>query len=573
MATKNNDSQDTLADLRASLLREESRVEAMMDLGRSLTAVADLDALLSLVVDKVTSLMEADRSTIFLLDREHDEIWSKVAQGEAVREIRLKLGQGISGWVAECGKAVNIKDAYQDARFNPEVDKVSGYRTKSLLCVPLRGKRGNILGVVQSLNKRGGYFTTEDERLLKAISSQVSVAIENAQLVLSILAKNIELLEAQEQLARKVEELDALYSLEQAISSGMHIEEMLQQILRRAVELVGCEAGSIALLTEDSQELTFASAVGTKAEAVKHLRLPRGAGVAGWVARHGKTALVNDPAADERHLQDLEKELDFPVRNILAVPLAVGGEISGAVELLNKRDGMFRSNDEKLATVIAGQALAAIQVGRRREQRDKKSRLSSIGQMLSGVIHDFRTPMTIISGYVQLMAMETGTERRKEQAEIILRQFDFVNDMTRELLAFARGESSLLLHRVHTNQLLKEMEEILKRELEINDIKLIVKDSYQGPLRVDENKLRRLIFNISRNARQAMPNGGEFSILVEDSNESVRFEFSDTGPGIPEEIRNNVFESFVSSGKKDGTGLGLAIVKKIVDEHEGTIET
>jgi signal transduction histidine kinase len=323
---------------------------------------------------------------------------------------------------------------------------------------------------------------------------------------------------------------------------------------------------------EDSEELIFASAVGSKQDAVRKLRLPRGAGVAGWVAEHGQTALVNDPSSDQRHLKSLEKELAFPVKNLLAVPLAVGGELIGAVELLNKKDGPFESDDEKLATLIAGQAAAAVQVGRLREQREKEERLSSIGQMLSGVIHDFRTPMTIISGYVQLMSMEDREAKRKEQAEVILRQFDFVNDMTRELLAFARGDTSLLLHKVFTDRLLKDLEEILKKELDASQVKLKLEDLYAGPIRVDENKLRRLIFNITRNARQAMPSGGEFKIRVKEQAGRVCFHFTDTGPGIPEEIRPRLFEYFTSSGKDEGTGLGLAVVKKIVDEHGGQIE-
>ncbi len=560
------------ADLRAALQREESRVGAMMELGRSLTAVADLDALLSLVVDRVSHLMDADRSTIFLVDREHDEIWSKVAQGDNIEEIRLPLGLGISGWVAKHGRSINIKDAYRDERFNENVDKTTGYKTSSLLCVPLRGKQGEILGVIQSLNKRGGHFTVEDESLLEAICSQVSVAVENAQLVLGLLAKNIELQEAQQQLARKVEELDVLFGMEKEISAATHIDEMLERLLHRAVDLVGCEAGSVVLLSEDSQDLIFASAVGTRAEAVRHLRLRRGSGVAGWVAEHGKSALVNDPAGDERHLKTIEEDLDFPVRNILAVPLGAGGDVLGAFELLNKHAGRFEADDEKLATLIAGQIHSAVLNWQRREEREKEERLSSIGQMLSGVIHDFRTPMTIISGYVQLMASESESKRRGEQSNIILHQFDFINDMIRELLAFARGESSLLLHKVYTDRLLDEMRELLTRELDISGVKLEIEDRYHGVLRVDENKLRRLLVNITRNARQAMPDGGMFKILVEEAGDNVRFEFCDSGPGIPAEIRDRLFESFVSSGKEDGTGLGLAIVKKIVDEHDGRIE-
>ncbi len=559
-------------ELKSDLERVESQVTAMIEVGRSLTAVHDLDELLRLVVDRVTEIMEADRTTIFLLDRERDEIWSKVAQGEEMREIRMPTGQGIAGWVARTGKQINIKDAYQDKRFNRDVDKVTGYRTRSMLVAPLKGKQGDILGVIQTLNKQGGHFTVEDEKLLEAVGSQISIAIENAQLVLNVLDKNIELVEAQDALARKVEELDVLFRLEKVVSSAIRTDEILTRLLRRAVGMVGCEAGAILLAAEDTGELIFTTAVGGREEEVKHLKLPRGAGVAGWVAEHGESALVHDPANDSRHLIQLEKDLDFPVRDILAVPLILGVSRLGALELLNKHDGEFDENDLKLATLIAGRALVAIQIGQQREQREKADRLASIGQMLSGVIHDFRTPMTIISGYVQLMAMEDGIDTRKQQADVVLKQFDFINDMTKELLAFARGESELLLHKVYTDRLLTDMRELLTRELDGAGVELCIDDQYGGPLRVDEVKLRRLIFNITRNARQAMPDGGKFTIRLVEDGDSVLFEFTDTGTGIPEEIQDRLFQTFVTSGKEGGTGLGLALVKKIVDEHGGRIE-
>ncbi len=555
-----------------STARAERHVQAMIELGRSLTAVHDLDELLRLVVERVTELLEADRTTLFLVDDKRKEIWSKVAQGQSVKEIRMPLGRGVAGWVAQNGKSINLRDAYKDDRFNPEVDRESGYKTCSLICIPLRGKRGDVLGVLQALNKKDGYFSVDDEKMLEAISSQVSVAIENAQLVLSVLDKNLELIEAQEALARRVHEQEILLRLEAEIGSALRAEDILTRLLHQVVDAVGCEAGSVLQVTEETGDLTFAAAVGEKEEAVKHLQLPRGAGVVGWVAEHGSSALINEPERDPRHLKSIGKDLDFPIRNILAVPLSLGGERIGALELLNKKSGGFDSDDEKLAKLIAGRAVTAIQVGRQRQAVELDARLKSIGQALSGVIHDFRTPMTIISGYVQLMAMEGDKEKRSKQAETTLRQFDFMNDMTRELLAFARGESKLLLHKVYTNRLFKDLRELLQRELELSGVELHLDDVFEGVLRVDENKLRRLIFNITRNARQAMPEGGDFTIRVEGQDNGVLFLFTDTGSGIPEEVRPRLFESFVTSGKEGGTGLGLAVVKKIVDEHQGTIK-
>ncbi|HSB82161.1 MAG TPA: HD domain-containing phosphohydrolase [Candidatus Methylomirabilis sp.] len=164
-------------------LRLQTRVEkltALLEVGKAIASERNLDRLLRLILNEVTTVMEAERSSLFLVDRETDELWSKIAQGLEVREIRIKIGMGISGYVAQTGKILNIQDAYGDPRFNPETDRRTGYRTRTTLCAPMLNQRNEVIGVLQVLNKRDGVFTAEDEELLLAISSQAAVAVENA---------------------------------------------------------------------------------------------------------------------------------------------------------------------------------------------------------------------------------------------------------------------------------------------------------------------------------------------------------------------------------------------------------
>lgn len=161
----------------------ESRVEkltALLDVGKAMASERNLDRLLQLILTDVTKVMGADRSSLFLVDKERNELWSKIAQGLEVRELRIRIGMGISGYVAQTGKTVNIQDAYADPRFNQETDLRTGYRTRTILCVPMRNKLDDVIGVLQVLNKLDGVFTREDEELLLALSSQAAVAIENA---------------------------------------------------------------------------------------------------------------------------------------------------------------------------------------------------------------------------------------------------------------------------------------------------------------------------------------------------------------------------------------------------------
>ena len=161
----------------------ESRVEkltGLLEVGKAMASERNLDRLLQLILGEVTKVMGADRSSLFLVDRERNELWSKIAQGLEVREIRVKIGLGIAGYVAQTGKIVNIQDAYADPRFNQATDLRTGYRTRTILCVPMQNHLNEVIGVLQVLNKRDGDFTREDEELLLALSSQAAVAIENA---------------------------------------------------------------------------------------------------------------------------------------------------------------------------------------------------------------------------------------------------------------------------------------------------------------------------------------------------------------------------------------------------------
>src|SRR5918911_1610407 len=138
-----------------STARRLEQLSKLLDATRAMASERDPDALLFEIIRLTTSALEADRSTLFLLDRQRGELWSKIAQGDGITEIRVPLGAGIAGYVAQTGETINLVDAYDDPRFNREVDRRTGYRTRSLLCLPIRDRAGGIAGAVQVLNKLG----------------------------------------------------------------------------------------------------------------------------------------------------------------------------------------------------------------------------------------------------------------------------------------------------------------------------------------------------------------------------------------------------------------------------------
>ncbi len=165
------------------------RLESLMEASKMLNSTLNLDRLLKLILDLVTKNLNADRGTIYLVDNERKELWSKVLKGNELVEIRLPIGMGIAGHVAKTGKTINLKDAWKDKRFFAGFDIRSGYRTRTMLCKALKNRNGKIIGVFQIINKNNGVFTKDDEHFLDAFSDHVSVAVENAQLHEALIEK------------------------------------------------------------------------------------------------------------------------------------------------------------------------------------------------------------------------------------------------------------------------------------------------------------------------------------------------------------------------------------------------
>ncbi|MCS6901013.1 MAG: HAMP domain-containing sensor histidine kinase, partial [Myxococcales bacterium] len=193
--------------------------------------------------------------------------------------------------------------------------------------------------------------------------------------------------------------------------------------------------------------------------------------------------------------------------------------------------------------------------------------------LLSAVMHDLKTPLAVVWGYVQMMSKTSDPATRSDYAERIHKQFEMIRSMQQEVLEFARGERTLWRRKVFLESFLQNLAQPLAAELEGSPIELDVQILDRGVARLDESKITRALNNLIRNALEAMQGQpGTLGLRVGRRGEEVVFSVSDTGPGIPASIRGRLFESFVTSGKKHGTGLGLAIVKQAAEEHGGRVE-
>jgi signal transduction histidine kinase len=572
----------TAAELRAQLDRERGKLRAMQEIAQALGSTLDLEELMALLLARIARIMDADQAILYVVDQDSSQLWARYGQSGRPQEIRLRLGQGLAGWVAKNGRPLNVKDAYQDVRFDAEWDRRTGYRTGSALCVPIKNHHVSTIGVLQVLNKRSGYFTLDDEGMLGALASQVAVSLENSKLFLSVVGKNMELLETKEQLEHKVRELDVLFEIAQVSATAQRLDDVLEGVLARAMHAIDAEAGSILLADEQTGDLRFRCAVGGDPEAVRRLTIGADQGICGWVAANGQPQIVNDVENDPRHSTTIAKEVGYHPRSLLCVPLNLDGPRGprGALELLNKAHGRgsFTEDDLRLAMLIAGHIATAIALAQGREKREQQDRLSTIGQLLSGVVHDLRGPMTVIKGYAKMIENEGDGAQRAAFGEAILRQVEAVNAMTGEILAFARGATSILVSKVYLKPFFAELTEHLQLELEGKNVELELQLYDRGVAWFDQHKIRRAVHNLVRNAGQALGQTGGGRVVLSVARGAAEhpgalvIRCTDNGPGVPDAIRNRVFESFTTHGKPDGSGLGLAIVRKVVADHGGTVE-
>jgi signal transduction histidine kinase len=366
----------------------------------------------------------------------------------------------------------------------------------------------------------------------------------------------------------------------------------------RATSLDELFTGVLSEALRTSDALAGAFALRHHGTAVTHLYVMRhgetkllrtpvraASGFTGVAMAEGEVVFTNDAQSHPANDRALDEILGEPCRACICVPLeGEDGEAMGAIALYNKsltkNDGQgFDEDDRALLLLIAANASTAIQLQLSREAREREERLTTIGRLLSGVIHDLKTPLTVISGYVQLMQHADKRDVREEYAELALKQFDHIGAMQRDVLEFARGEKTVLIRKVYLAKFFGDVREQLQMQLARLGVELVIDLADKGVARFDEGKILRVIHNLARNAAEAMADkGGKFTIKVTrekekgaHGEEGLVLTFSDTGPGIPKDIEHRLFQSFVTSGKKGGTGLGLAITKRIAEEHGGTV--
>ncbi len=321
------------------------RLMLLVEVADTVTCQLSLDHQLPRLIELIVAALDAERASLFLADPETGELFSRIAQGEGVTEIRIRATTGIAGAVFGSGMTEIVVDAYHDARFIQQVDRQTGYRTRNILCAPLRNRLGQTIGVTQVLNKRSGCFTKTDAALLEAINRQAASALEQAQLV--------------EQLDRLRREEEELLAITEAISTELRIDPLLGRIVHAATGLLDAERSTLFIYDAASDELWSRVAEGN---GETQIRIPAKAGIAGAAFTSGEVLNVPNAYAHPLFNPAIDRQSGFRTRNLLNVPVIDrAGEHLGVLQVLNKRGGPFTPSDIRRLKAFSAEIAVAIQ--------------------------------------------------------------------------------------------------------------------------------------------------------------------------------------------------------------------
>ena len=302
------------------------------DMDRILTFLSEVSSehdivpLMDKVSQRIRALLSAERCSLFLIDHVKKELVARFA--DVKQEVRIPISVGIAGQVATTGETLNIPDAYSHPKFNPAVDRKTGFQTRNILCVPVRGK-DELVGVMQLVNKVGGAFDKNDETIMSALASRAGILLENA---------------GRYDLAMRMEQKSqTMLTFIREIADQTDINHIIRIVKVRTQELLEVERCSVFLVDSLNGEL-----YANFSDFGKEIRFPMNVGIAGHVASTLEVLNIPNAYEDSRFNPDIDRMTGFVTRSILCVPILCEDETSaiGVMQLVNKLDGTYFDKDD-----------------------------------------------------------------------------------------------------------------------------------------------------------------------------------------------------------------------------------
>jgi len=517
---------------------------------------------LQLIVREAVRLMNASSGSVVLINPTTHflEIHASQNLPATGKKLKLRVGEGVTGWVARHGKPARVGDVARDERY------IAARRgVKSELAVPLEVE-GQTRGVLNVDSDRADAFSAEDQELLQALAIQAAKVIQNTWLY--------------EQLRLKARLFESLAAVSRTINSTLNLDEALRTITREVCDLMQGRVCSVMMLDESREWLDLRASHGAGDAYLKKPRLSVGESALGAVVRLKKPLQLENVQTSSRY-QNVEVARREGLVSLLSVPLIFAGQAIGTLSVYTGQPYHFSNEEIRILTALAELSAIAIEKARLyerivdvEEQLRQNEKLSALGLLAAEVAHEIRNPLTVMKLlYHSLDLKFPAHDPRAKDARLIDAKIEHLNKIVEQILDFARTTEPQLAP-VNLNELIDELGLLVRHKLANQNIRLVRKLQPDLPVIMgDATQLEQAFLNLILNAAEAMPDGGTLTIQsrADEKAAGVAVEFKDTGSGMSKELQREAFTKMLATTKSKGTGLGLAIVGRIIETHRGTV--
>lgn len=391
-------------------------------------------------------------------------------------------------------------------------------------------------------------------------------------------------------LLAKNKQLDALLQVSIRLTSETDLNTLLDLIVKTTNELLDSERATLFLVNENEQSICSRLGIGLEKTEIS---FSINEGIAGYVARTGEILIIDDPYSHPDFNKQIDIQTGFKTRNILCAPMQnLDKKIIGVFQVLNKRIANFSEEDKELLLALASISAAAIENARLIEERNRQleelkkaydelhaaqetiirqEKLATIGQLASGISHEIRSQLTVVSAVSGIRRLHPDDEKVKTYTELILEARNRIVSILDEIRDFSK-KKEYVKQSHNLNSIIENVVELCSFDKDLDNITLKAHLNKSAPqdVYVNSDKIKQVLINLIRNAGHASPPKSTITIEVETSADNQTIIITDQGSGIPDEIAQHIWEPFFTT-KKEGTGLGLDICKRIIESHDGKI--
>ena len=513
------------------------------------------------ILDEVMNTFGASSASISLLNADSDKLVIEVERGlsKSSKGFELPRGMGVTGWVAMHGEPLLCPDVSLEERYFKLDENI-----RCEMAAPL--SEGNrTVGALNVDAMETNAFSPEDLRLLVLMANEASRVLENMWMI--------------QQLRRKAEQLQTLVLVGQDMAGTRKVDQVLESITREALLLLDCSMSAFFLYESESDELKLYSLQDNSGTLSHEETLSPAHSLLGTALRGHRQVQTRDLfRTEEHHFTNLIREKNL--HSMLVTPVVYEDEPIGLITLYVDRSHRFNDDERLIARALADLGAIAIQNARlydrvfsSEEILRKSERLTTLGTLAAEIAHEIRNPLMVVRLlFDSLELSEDADANQAKDLSIIREKLNHLDQIAGRILDFGKSREAFRIQ-FPMRDIMSEAALLVRLKLEQSKVSLTMNElGSECLVFVDKGQIQQALLNLILNAIGAMPEGGHLTLETSIENEKwVRVLVKDTGTGIPDEIKNRIFDSFLTA-RVGGTGLGLTISKRILRAHDGDLE-